>query len=229
MPTLFVIRGTDQGSRFELTEPTVRLGRDASNTIQLHDTEVSRHHAEIRRVDDDYAISDLNSSNGTFVNGQRIRQQHLASGDQIQVGSTLMLYTGPAEETRRRPGRHRSASAPPGGLERPVADRPLGDPGGGEPDLRSRRRASAELLARPGAQQPAGDVPHGAGGQPHAGHRPVAAADHGADLRVGRGRPRLHHADGPGEQDACSPRSAAPARASAPTSRSRSARRSSTT
>ena len=48
VPTLFVIRGADQGTRFELTELPVRLGRDASNTIQVHDTEASRHHAEIR-------------------------------------------------------------------------------------------------------------------------------------------------------------------------------------
>lgn len=99
MPTLFVIRGVDQGSRFELTEPTIRLGRDPSSSIPLHDTEVSRHHAEIRRIDGEYSISDLNSSNGTFINGQRIRQQQLTSGDQLQVGSTLMLYTGPAEES----------------------------------------------------------------------------------------------------------------------------------
>ncbi len=99
MPTLFVIRGADQGSRFELTGPILRLGRDASNNVQLHDTEVSRHHAEIRLVGDDYTISDLGSSNGTFVNGQRTRQHVLASGDQVQLGSTLMLYTGPAEET----------------------------------------------------------------------------------------------------------------------------------
>jgi signal transduction histidine kinase len=68
--------------------------------LQLHDTEVSRHHAEIRRVDDAYVIADLGSSNGTFVNGQHVRERQLASGDQIQLGGTLMLYTGPAEETQ---------------------------------------------------------------------------------------------------------------------------------
>lgn len=100
MPTLFVIRGADQGSRFELIEPIERLGRDPSSTIQVHDTEVSRHHVEIRRVENDYEISDLNSSNGTFVNGQRVGRHKLASGDQLQVGRTLMLYTGPAEESQ---------------------------------------------------------------------------------------------------------------------------------
>ena len=99
MPTLFVIRGADQGSRFELIEPTIRLGRDATNTLQIHDTEVSRHHAEIRCADGDCTLSDTNSSNGTFINGQRIHQHKLQSGDQIQMGGTLMLYTGPAEET----------------------------------------------------------------------------------------------------------------------------------
>jgi two-component system, NtrC family, sensor kinase len=100
VPTLFVIRGVDQGSRFELSEPIVRLGRDPASTIPLHDTEVSRHHAEIRQIDGEYALSDLNSSNGTFVNGQRVRHHQLVSGDQLQLGSTLMLYTGPAEETQ---------------------------------------------------------------------------------------------------------------------------------
>ena len=99
MPSLFVIRGNDQGTRFELEEAILRLGRDASSTIQLHDTEVSRHHAELRRSDEDFTVADLNSSNGTFVNGQRIIHHHLASGDQIQVGGTLMLYTGPAGES----------------------------------------------------------------------------------------------------------------------------------
>ncbi|MGA2619151.1 MAG: ATP-binding protein [Thermoguttaceae bacterium] len=98
MPSLFVIRGNDQGVRFELEELILQLGRDSANAVQVHDSEVSRHHAELRRSDRDYAISDLNSSNGTFVNGRRVRQQTLASGDQVQVGGTLMLYTGPGEE-----------------------------------------------------------------------------------------------------------------------------------
>ncbi len=98
MPSLFVIRGNDQGTRFELDEPMIGLGRDSSNRIQLHDTEVSRQHAEVRAVDNAYSIADLNSSNGTFVNGRRVQRHRLASGDQIQVGSTLMLYTGPTEE-----------------------------------------------------------------------------------------------------------------------------------
>jgi two-component system, NtrC family, sensor kinase len=99
VPSLFVIRGNDQGARFELEDHTLRLGRDSSNDLQIHDTEVSRLHAELRLAEHGYVISDLSSSNGTFVNGHRISQHVLQSGDQVQVGGTLMLYTGPAEES----------------------------------------------------------------------------------------------------------------------------------
>lgn len=95
MASLFVIRGNDQGTRFELVEPVIRLGRDPSAHVQLHDSEVSRHHAELRRDEKgDYVVSDLNSSNGTYVNGRRIRRHLLRSGEHVQVGGTLLLYTG---------------------------------------------------------------------------------------------------------------------------------------
>lgn len=99
MPSLFVIRGNDQGVRFELDESLVRLGRDASNAIQLHDTEVSRHHAELRQAERTFTLADLGSSNGTFVNGRRVDRHTLQSGDQVQMGGTLMLFTGPSGET----------------------------------------------------------------------------------------------------------------------------------
>jgi signal transduction histidine kinase len=112
VPTLFVIRGADQGHRFELNEPNVRIGRDASSTLQIHDTEVSRHHAEVRCSENGCTISDLSSSNGTFVNGQRVRQHKLESGDQVQMGGTLMLYTGPAEESKEDLAKIVSIGAP---------------------------------------------------------------------------------------------------------------------
>lgn len=101
VPSLFVIRGHDQGARFELNEPVIGLGRDASNSVQIHDTEVSRQHAQITRRDNCFLLVDLNSCNGTFVNGKRVEQHELSSGDQVQVGGTLMLFTGPTEEVDR--------------------------------------------------------------------------------------------------------------------------------
>ncbi|MCA9151531.1 MAG: FHA domain-containing protein, partial [Planctomycetales bacterium] len=93
MPSLFVIQGRDQGRRFELRERVLGIGRDPSNRIRLGDTEVSRRHAELHRCEDGYHWHDLGSSNGSFVNTVRVEQQPLRSGDRIQVGSTLMIYT----------------------------------------------------------------------------------------------------------------------------------------
>jgi signal transduction histidine kinase len=99
VPSLFVIRGNDQGTRFELEEQAIALGRDSANPLQIHDTEVSRQHAELQRSENAYLLVDLNSSNGTFVNGKRVQRHRLSTGDQVQMGSTLMLYTGPPEES----------------------------------------------------------------------------------------------------------------------------------
>ena len=98
MASLFVIQGRDQGQRFELAKPVLGLGRDTSNPIQLHDQEVSRRHAEIHRHDDGFTLVDLSSSNGTFVNSEQIERCVLSSGDRVQIGCTLMIFTGQQAE-----------------------------------------------------------------------------------------------------------------------------------
>ncbi len=98
MASLYVIRGRDQGKRFDLNVPVVSLGRDISNTIQLHDTEVSRRHVEIRETAGLFSLFDLSSSNGTFVNNRQVQQSELKVGDRVQLGRTLMIFTG-AEES----------------------------------------------------------------------------------------------------------------------------------
>ncbi|MEZ6121444.1 MAG: FHA domain-containing protein, partial [Pirellulaceae bacterium] len=93
MASLFVIQGPDQGRRFELSEPEYSIGRDASNQITLHDTEVSRQHAKVRQYNQTFEWIDLGSSNGSFVNSLRSDLQPLRSGDRIQIGRTLMIFT----------------------------------------------------------------------------------------------------------------------------------------
>ena len=100
MASLFVIQGRDQGTRFHLEESVHSIGRTQNNSVRLHDTEVSRAHAELIRRGDSYVIRDLGSSNGTFVNGQPATEQELVSGDQIQFGKSLLLYTGFTESTQ---------------------------------------------------------------------------------------------------------------------------------
>ena len=92
MASLFVIQGADQGKRFEFKTSPVALGRDNSNAIRLHDTEVSRRHAELRHDEESYRVVDLGSANGTYLNGQLIDQAPLNSGDRLQLGQTVMLF-----------------------------------------------------------------------------------------------------------------------------------------
>ncbi len=94
MACLFVIQGRDQGRRFELDAPVIGVGREATSAIRLHDVEVSRRHAQIVQTAENFRLVDLGSSNGTFVNEQKIEKHVLQSGDRVQVGRTLMIFTG---------------------------------------------------------------------------------------------------------------------------------------
>src|SRR5581483_268607 len=100
MPRLLVIKGADEGKQFELTDQVVSIGRDTTSKIRLHDTEVSRRHAELRQADGAYLVVDLGSANGTFVNNQKVQQAALQAGDHVAVGQTVLVYsTGRAEAT----------------------------------------------------------------------------------------------------------------------------------
>ena len=92
MASLMVIQGADQGKRFEFAFGPVALGRDDSNAVRLHDTEVSRRHAELRLDQGGFRILDLSSANGTFVNDKAVDQTALKSGDRVQLGQTVLLF-----------------------------------------------------------------------------------------------------------------------------------------
>lgn len=83
------------GSRgdFALDRAKVTLGRHPSNTLRLVDREVSKEHALIERDGADFILRDLNSSNGTFVNGRRVlRELRLRDGDEIALGSSRLVF-----------------------------------------------------------------------------------------------------------------------------------------
>jgi signal transduction histidine kinase len=99
---LYVIQGTDEGKRFELTTGVVGLGREANNAVRLHDTESSRRHAEIRLLPNGtHQLLDLGSSNGTFVNSKLAKDVVLKPGDEIRIGQSVLVYLalGGSEET----------------------------------------------------------------------------------------------------------------------------------
>ncbi len=87
-------RGTDAGQTREilLTEPEFLIGRGADCNLRLRESAVSRHHCTIRVAGGEATVLDLGSSNGTFVNGQRIRSSSpLRSGDELKVGASAFL------------------------------------------------------------------------------------------------------------------------------------------
>jgi len=95
--TLLVIQGPEQGRRYELSVEPMHVGRGGQNELRILDTEASRRHALITFQEGEWTIADLNSSNGTYVNGQAVQSAPIRQGDQIQIGRTILLFTGDSQ------------------------------------------------------------------------------------------------------------------------------------
>jgi FhaA, N-terminal domain/FHA domain len=80
------------GSRVALGEQPVSIGRQAECDVVLDDTNVSRRHAEVRRDGEEYVFVDLGSTNGSKVNGTRVKRHALTDGDEITLGKTLLRF-----------------------------------------------------------------------------------------------------------------------------------------
>jgi two-component system, cell cycle sensor histidine kinase and response regulator CckA len=88
---LVVIEGVEAGRRF-IVDGAVVMGRAHDAAVALADTAISRHHARIERQPDGrYVVVDLDSTNGTFLNGARVRRGVLAFGDRIRLAETVVL------------------------------------------------------------------------------------------------------------------------------------------
>jgi signal transduction histidine kinase/pSer/pThr/pTyr-binding forkhead associated (FHA) protein len=98
VPSIIILKGLDEGRRFELLTPLSAIGRDQACFIRLQDTEISRRHAEVYKSPDGFRFRDLGSANGCFVNCKSVRDVLLKLGDQIQVGQTVLLFAPLAGE-----------------------------------------------------------------------------------------------------------------------------------
>ncbi len=95
MARLIVIKGPDEGRQFDLPDgEAVTVGRDRTSHITLHDTEVSRRHAELKLVGGSCTVKDLHSANGTFVNARPVREHVLTPGDHITIGQSILVFGG---------------------------------------------------------------------------------------------------------------------------------------
>lgn len=90
--TLRVLDGADRGRVFSDLSPPVTVGREEGNTIQLNDERVSRYHIKIQEDHEKLVLTDLESTNGTKVNGEDIQLRILRFGDMITVGRSVLLF-----------------------------------------------------------------------------------------------------------------------------------------
>jgi len=77
---------------YEILEPSVYLGKSQESHVRLRDPAVAGVHCQIRRTRDGYKLVDLESKTGTKVNGRFVNQQILEDGDEIELGSTRILF-----------------------------------------------------------------------------------------------------------------------------------------
>jgi len=95
---LQIATGPGGGDCYPLTGDVVTVGRHEESLVVLDDVSVSRHHAVFTRTASGrWTVRDLNSLNGTYVNGERVDELVLRSGDEIQVGKFKIVLWGVAE------------------------------------------------------------------------------------------------------------------------------------
>ena len=115
----FIVRtGPNPGMVFELAEEIIMMGRDVTNDIVIGDAEMSRQHARLTRTPGGYVVEDLGSTNGTFVNGERLTAPRVLNpGDLVGMGETVTMtfdaVSPESAETVARPAGAPAKAAPP--------------------------------------------------------------------------------------------------------------------
>lgn len=92
MPRLVAQSPEFSGTSFELSGPELTVGRLEDNAISLAHASVSGHHAVLSLDEQDYVLKDLDSTNGTRVNGEKVTSQKLRRNDMVRLGNIELLY-----------------------------------------------------------------------------------------------------------------------------------------
>ncbi len=104
--TLRIIDGADRGRVYADTPTPLTIGREEGNPIQLNDERISRFHLKIQEDEHKIVLTDLQSTNGTKVNGENVQLWVLRPGDVISLGRTVLVY-GSREQIAARLARLR--------------------------------------------------------------------------------------------------------------------------
>jgi hypothetical protein len=100
--TMQVLDGVDKGRIFRDLPLPLTVGREEGNQLRLNDERVSRFHAKVQQDGDDLILTDLESTNGTKVNGHVVQIRRLRFGDRITVGRSLLLFGSDEQINARR-------------------------------------------------------------------------------------------------------------------------------
>jgi pSer/pThr/pTyr-binding forkhead associated (FHA) protein len=95
--TFQVVEGIDKGRVFKELPTPVTIGREEGNSLRLNDERVSRFHAKVQWDNNEVILTDLESTNGTRVNGNVVQIRRLRIGDRICVGRSVLLFGSPEE------------------------------------------------------------------------------------------------------------------------------------
>ena len=104
-----------------LNEPVVNIGRRLENQLVIDDPRVSRNHAQLRAIKGRFVLFDLNSTGGTFVNGQRTSQTVLYPGDVISLAGVALIFGQDNPPPRPDLANTAPLESEPGASERPTA------------------------------------------------------------------------------------------------------------
>ena len=106
MPRLVILNQVEGFRVFDLNKDKTIIGRGDDADLMLPNISVSRHHAQIVVEGDAATIMDLQSSNGTIINGSQVESRSLTSGDEILLGKFNLVYMGDGPEDRFYKGRY---------------------------------------------------------------------------------------------------------------------------
>lgn len=118
--TFQVLEGVDKGRVFRELPTPVTIGREEGNILRLNDERVSRFHAKVQQDNGDIILTDLESTNGTRVNGTVVQIRRLRVGDRVCVGRSLLLF-GSNEEIATRMATFNSAPSAPSTSSAPAS------------------------------------------------------------------------------------------------------------
>ncbi len=100
--TFQVLEGIDKGRVFRELPTPVTIGREEGNVLRLNDERVSRFHAKVQFDNGEVILTDLESTNGTRVNGHVVQIRRLRAGDRVGVGRSLLLFGSDQEIAARQ-------------------------------------------------------------------------------------------------------------------------------